>query len=199
VVPADTAGFSVNPVQRKLSLRASATGEVVLRSVRLPGDAVLPGSRGLSSALSCLSEARFGIVWGAVGAAATCYRTALSHACQREQFGRRIAGFQLTQRKLVEMAVAVTQASLLASRLGRLKEAGRLTPEQISIGKLSNVRAALDVARSARTVLGGSGITLDHPVFRHMVNLESVLTYEGTEEIHTLSIGKAITGFAAFR
>ncbi|MFC5724735.1 acyl-CoA dehydrogenase family protein [Streptomyces gamaensis] len=199
VVPAGTPGFTVNEVRGKLSLRASATGELVLESVRLPKDAVLPGSGGLSAPLSCLSEARFGIAWGAVGAARACYEAALTYAGQREQFGRPIAGFQLTQRKLAEMAVTVAQASLLAARLGRLKDAGRLDPAHISVGKLANVRTALEVARSARTVLGGNGITLEYPVFRHMVNLETVLTYEGTEEMHTLSIGKAVTGVQAFR
>ncbi|MEH6373873.1 acyl-CoA dehydrogenase family protein [Streptomyces sp. KLMMK] len=199
VVPAGTPGFTVNKITRKLSLRVSVTGELVLDGVRLPADAVLPGAAGLSGPLSCLSEARFGIVWGAVGAARACYGTALEYAGQREQFGRPLAGFQLTQRKLSEMAVQVAQASLLAARLGRLKDAGRLDPAQISVGKLANVRAALDIARSARTILGGNGITLEYPVFRHMVNLETVLTYEGTEEMHLLSIGKAVTGVQAFR
>ncbi|MFI0979752.1 acyl-CoA dehydrogenase family protein [Streptomyces sp. NPDC021093] len=199
VVPTSTPGFTVNQITRKLSLRASATGELVLESVRLPADAVLPGAKGLSGPLACLSEARFGIIWGAVGAARDCYETALAYAGQREQFGRPIAGFQLIQQKLSEMAVQVAQASLLASRLGRLKDAGRLDPTHISVGKLANVRAALDVARSARTILGGNGITLEYPVFRHMVNLETVLTYEGTEEMHMLSIGKAVTGVQAFR
>ncbi|MFI7102806.1 acyl-CoA dehydrogenase family protein [Streptomyces sp. NPDC050161] len=199
VVPTDTPGFTVNKITRKLSLRASVTGELVLESVRLPGNAMLPEARGLSGPLSCLSEARFGIIWGAVGAARACYETVLDYAGQREQFGRPIAGFQLTQQKLSEMAVQITQASLLAARLGRLKDNGTLQPVQISVGKLANVRAALDVARSARTILGGNGITLEYPVFRHMVNLETVLTYEGTEEMHLLSIGKAVTGVQAFR
>ncbi|MEU1677059.1 acyl-CoA dehydrogenase family protein [Streptomyces roseifaciens] len=199
VVPAGTPGFTVNKITRKLSLRVSVTGELVLDGVRLPADAVLPGAAGLSGPLSCLSEARFGIVWGAVGAARACYETALEYAGWREQFGRPLTGFQLTQRKLSEMAVQVAQASLLAARLGRLKDAGRLDPAQISVGKLANVRAALDIARSARTILGGNGITLEYPVFRHMVNLETVLTYEGTEEMHLLSIGKAVTGVQAFR
>ncbi|MCB5910851.1 acyl-CoA dehydrogenase family protein [Streptomyces pinistramenti] len=199
VVPTGTPGFTVNRISRKLSLRASVTGELVLESVRLPASAVLPEARGLSGPLTCLSEARFGIIWGAVGAARACYETVLNYAGQREQFGRPLAGFQLTQRKLSEMAVQITQASLLAARLGRLKDRGELRPVQISVGKLANVRAALDVARSARTILGGNGITLEYPVFRHMVNLETVLTYEGTEEMHLLSIGKAVTGVQAFR
>ncbi|MFG2228158.1 acyl-CoA dehydrogenase family protein [Streptomyces sp. NPDC048644] len=199
VVPTDTPGFTVNQITRKLSLRASVTGELVLESVRLPGNSMLPEARGLSGPLTCLSEARFGIIWGAVGAARACYETVLDYAGQREQFGRPIAGFQLTQQKLAEMAVQITQASLLAARLGRLKDSGTLQPVQISVGKLANVRAALDVARSARTILGGNGITLEYPVFRHMVNLETVLTYEGTEEMHLLSIGKAVTGVQAFR
>ncbi|ASU78329.1 acyl-CoA dehydrogenase [Actinopolyspora erythraea] len=199
VVPTDLPGVTVNEIGRKLSLRASATGELVLDSVRLPADALLPEGYGLSAPLSCLNEARFGIVWGVVGAARACYQAALSYAGEREQFGRSIAGFQLTQRKLADMAVSVTQASLLAMRLGRLKEAGRLTPVRISAGKLANVRAALEIARTARTILGGNGITLEYPVLRHVVNLETVLTYEGTEEMHELSIGKAITGVSAFR
>lgn len=199
VVPTDTPGFSARPIERKLSLRASATAELVLDEVRLPGSAVLPGCSGLSGALSCLNDGRFGIVWGMVGAARTCYRTALSYATQREQFGRPIAGFQLTQAKLADMTVAVGQAALLANRLGRLKDGGRLDPAHLSLGKLANARAALEVARTARTILGGSGITLEYPVFRHLVNLETVLTYEGTDEMHALSVGKALTGLSAFR
>ncbi|MFI2211512.1 acyl-CoA dehydrogenase family protein [Streptomyces sp. NPDC020141] len=199
VVPTGTPGLTVNAIPRKMSLRASATGELVLDSVRLPREAVLPAAEGLGGPLSCLSEARFGIAWGVVGAARACYETALSYAVRREQFGRPIAGFQLTQRKLAEMAISVTHASLLAARLGALKDAGRLGPAQISVGKLANARAALDVARSARSILGGNGITLDYPVFRHLVNLETVVTYEGTEEMHLLSIGRAVTGVSAFR
>ncbi|MGH3718523.1 MAG: acyl-CoA dehydrogenase family protein [Pseudonocardiaceae bacterium] len=200
VVPTDTPGFSAREVKGKLSLRASVTGELVFDSLRLPGDAqLLPESAGLSGPLSCLGEARYGIVWGVVGAARTCYETALAYAHHRHQFGRSIAGFQMTQQKLAGMAVGLTQAGLLAARLGRLKDAGELRPTHISVGKLANVRAALDIARTARTILGSSGITLDYPVFRHMVNLETVLTYEGTEEMHALSIGKALTGLSAFR
>jgi glutaryl-CoA dehydrogenase len=199
VVPTDTPGFTANEVKHKLSLRASLTAELVLEGVRLPGDAVFPEVRGLKGPLSCLNEARYGILWGAVGAARTCYETALSYAKDREQFGQPIAGFQLTQGKLADMVVAVNQAALTASRIGRLKDAEQLHPAQVSFGKMANVRAALDVARTARTVLGGNGITLEYPVFRHMTNLETVLTYEGTEEMHALSIGQAVTGIAAFR
>jgi glutaryl-CoA dehydrogenase len=199
VVPTDTPGFTANEVKHKLSLRASLTAELVLEGVRLPADAVFPEVTGLKGPLSCLNEARYGILWGAVGAARACYEAALAYAMSREQFGRPIAGFQLTQRKLAEMVVAVNQASLTAARIGRLKDAHELHPAQVSFGKMANVHAALDVARTARTVLGGNGITLEYPVFRHMTNLETVLTYEGTEEMHTLSIGQALTGLPAFR
>jgi glutaryl-CoA dehydrogenase len=199
VVPTDTPGFTANEVKHKLSLRASLTAELVLEGVRLSADAVFPEVRGLKGPLSCLNEARYGILWGAVGAARTCYETARSYAVDREQFGQPIAGFQLTQRKLADMVVAVNQAGLTAARIGRLKDAEQLHPAQVSFGKMANVRAALDVARTARTVLGGNGITLEYPVFRHMTNLETVLTYEGTEEMHALSIGQAVTGIPAFR
>ncbi|MEJ2865807.1 acyl-CoA dehydrogenase family protein [Actinomycetospora flava] len=199
VVPTDTPGFTANEIKHKLSLRASLTAELVLEGVRLPADAVFPEVAGLKGPLSCLNEARYGILWGAVGAARNCYEAALSYAKDREQFGQPIAGFQLTQRKLADMVVAVNQAGLTASRIGRLKDAEQLHPAQVSFGKMANVRAALDVARTARTVLGGNGITLEYPVFRHMTNLETVLTYEGTEEMHALSIGQAVTGIAAFR
>jgi glutaryl-CoA dehydrogenase len=199
VVPTDAPGFTANEVKHKLSLRASLTAELVLEGVRLPADAVFPEVRGLKGPLSCLNEARYGILWGAVGAARACYESALAYAGDREQFGRPIAGFQLTQRKFADMVVAVNQASLVAQQIGRLKDAGTLHPAQVSFGKMANVRAALDVARTARTVLGGNGITLEYPVFRHMTNLETVLTYEGTEEMHALSIGQAVTGLAAFR
>jgi glutaryl-CoA dehydrogenase len=199
VVPTGTPGFSASEVTRKMSLRASLTGELVMDDVRLPADAVLPGVRGLKGPLSCLSEARFGILWGALGAARACFEAALDYAGTREQFGRPIAGFQLTQQKLTEMAVRIGTGSLLAHHLATRKEAGTLTPEQVSVGKLNNVRLAIDIARSARTVLGANGISLEYPVMRHANNLESVLTYEGTEEIHTLAIGKALTGLDAFR
>jgi glutaryl-CoA dehydrogenase len=199
VVPTGTAGFSAAEITHKMSLRASLTGELVMDDVRLPADAVLPGVRGLKGPLSCLTEARFGIVWGALGAARACFEAALDYAGAREQFGRPIAGFQLTQQKLTEMAVRIGTGSLLAHHLAARKEAGTLTPEQVSVGKLNNVRLAIDIARTARTVLGANGISLEYPVIRHANNLESVLTYEGTEEIHTLAIGKALTGLDAFR
>lgn len=199
LVPTDTPGFTANAVGRKLSLRASVTAELVLDGVRVPAEAMFPEVTGLKGPLSCLNEARYGILWGAVGAARSCYQAALSYALDREQFDRPVAGFQLTQRKLADMVVAVNQAGLTAARVGRLKDARQVAPSQISFGKMANVRAALDVARSARTVLGGNGITLEYPVFRHMTNLETVLTYEGTEEMHALSIGQALTGLPAFR
>ena len=199
VVPTDSVGFSTNDVHRKLSLRASVTSELVLEDVRLPADAVLPGVSSMRGPLSCLNEARFGILFGAVGAARACYEAALDYAGGRLQFGRPIAGFQLTQRKLVEMLVSVNRAALVALHLGRRKDAGDLTAAQVSFGKFDNVRQALDVAREARSVLGANGITLDYPVIRHMNNLESVFTYEGTNEIHTLVLGQAITGIPAFR
>jgi glutaryl-CoA dehydrogenase len=197
--PAGTKGFTARSVGQKLSLRASVTSELVFDSCRLPGDALLPESRGLGSALSCLNEARYGITWGAVGAARDCYLTALEYATTRRQFGSPIADFQLTQAKLVEMAVELAKSQLLAWRLGRLKEAGGLRPEQVSLGKLNNVRQALRIARAARTILGANGISLEYPVLRHANNLESVLTYEGTEEIHMLVLGQAVTGRSAFR
>ncbi|MFA9430288.1 acyl-CoA dehydrogenase family protein [Egicoccus sp. AB-alg2] len=198
VVPTDTPGFEARDVGHKLSLRASVTSELVLTDVRLPADAVLPDVVGLKGPLSCLNEARFGILWGAVGAARACFEAALDYAGTREQFGQPIAGFQLTQRKLVEMFLALTKAAMLAHRLGRMKDAGTLTKDLVSIGKLDNVRAALEIARTARGVLGANGITLEYPVMRHAANLESVATYEGTEEIHTLTLGRALTGLSAF-
>jgi glutaryl-CoA dehydrogenase len=198
VVPTDTPGFQANDIHRKLSLRASVTSELVLTDCRLPASAVLPGVAGMRGPLSCLSEARFGIVFGAVGAARACYEAALDYATERQQFGRPIAGFQLVQRKLVEMLVAVNRAALVALHLGRRKDRGEITPAQVSFGKFDNVRQALDVAREARNVLGANGITLEYPVIRHMNNLESVFTYEGTNEIHTLVLGQAITGQPAF-
>ncbi len=199
VVPTDTPGFSATKIQRKLSLRASVTAELAFEDLRLPGDAVFPEVRGLKGPLSCLNEARYGILWGAVGAARACYEEALAYTLEREQFGQPLASFQLTQKKLAEMCIAVNNASLAAVQIGRLKDSGELDPAQVSYGKLGNVRAALDVARTARTMLGGAGITLDHGVMRHMNNLETVMTYEGTEEMHTLSIGAALTGIRAFR
>ncbi|SEG77958.1 glutaryl-CoA dehydrogenase [Thermomonospora echinospora] len=199
LVPAGTPGFTASDIHRKLSLRASVTSELVLDDVRLPGDAVLPGVTGLKGPLGCLSEARYGILWGAVGAGRACYEAAVEYAKTREQFGRPIGSFQLTQEKLAWMEIALGQAGLTALHVGRLKDAGEVTPQQVSFGKLANVRAALDVARQARTILGANGITLEYPVIRHMNNLESVLTYEGTQEIHTLVLGQAITGISAYR
>jgi len=198
IVPTDTPGFSTNDIHGKLSLRASVTSELVLNDVRIPGGAVLPGVVGMKGPLSCLNEARFGILFGVMGAARACYEAALDYAKERTQFDRPIAGFQLTQRKLVDMMVAINRGMLVALHLGRMRDAGTLGVEQVSFGKLDNVRMALDVARSARSVLGANGITLEYPVIRHMNNLESVFTYEGTNEIHTLILGKAITGESAF-
>lgn len=199
VVPTDSPGFVANSIKHKMSLRASITSELVLDEVRLPGTAMLPDATGLGAALRCLNEARFGIIWGSMGAARSCLETAIDYAASREQFGRPIAAFQLTQAKLADMSVAVNRGLLLAAHLGRLKEAGRLRPEQVSFGKLNNVRDALEVCRTARTILGANGISLEYPVMRHMANLESVLTYEGTGEMHTLVLGQALTGIAAFR
>jgi glutaryl-CoA dehydrogenase len=198
LVPRNTPGFRTRNITHKLSLRASTTSELVLDNCRLPADAVLPKATRLGAALACLNEARFGIIWGAVGAARACYKAALDYAVTRTQFGRPIAAFQLTQRKLVDMATRVNTSLLLALHLGRLNDAGVLRPEQVSFGKLHNVGSALDVARTARTVLAANGITGEYPVMRHMANLESVLTYEGTGEIHTLIVGQALTGLAAF-
>jgi len=194
VVPTDVKGFSATDIHRKLSLRASVTSELTLEDVRLPGDAVLPEVKGMRGPLSCLTEARFGICWGSVGAGRACYESALEYSKTRVQYGRPIAGFQLTQRKLVDMMLELQKAQLVAWRLGVLKDAGQLDPRQISVGKLNNVREALSVAREARTILGASGITTEYPVMRHANNLESVLTYEGTSEIHTLILGEALTG-----
>lgn len=199
LVPRGTPGFEAHPIKHKLSLRASITAELVLQDVRLPASALLPEARGLSAPLSCLNEARFGILFGAVGAARDCLTTALDYAGERVQFGRPIAGFQLTQKKLADMTLSLSNAMLLAAHLGRLKDAGRIRPEQISAGKLNNVRAALAIARECRTILGGSGITTEYSPLRHASNLESVLTYEGTAEVHTLVVGQALTGIAAYR
>jgi glutaryl-CoA dehydrogenase len=198
IVPTDSPGFTANDIHHKLSLRASITSELVLDGVRLPADAVLPNVVGLKGPLSCLNEARFGILFGAVGAGRASYEAALAYAKERVQFGSPIASYQLTQRKLVEMMVKVNQGMLLSVHLGRKHDDGTLTAEQISFGKMENVRTGLEVARDARSILGANGITLDYPVIRHMNNLESVYTYEGTNEVHTLILGQAITGFAAF-
>ncbi|MBO8203131.1 acyl-CoA dehydrogenase family protein [Streptomyces smyrnaeus] len=199
VVPTDAPGFSAPEIKHKLSLRASVTSELVLDEVRLPADAVLPGAEGLRGPLSCLSHARYGIVWGSMGAARSCFEAALAYAKQREQFGKPLAAFQLTQAKLADMAVELHKGVLLAHHLGTRMDAGRLRPEQISFGKLNNTREAIRICRAARTVLGANGISLEYPVMRHSTNLESVLTYEGTVEMHQLVLGKALTGFDAFR
>ncbi|HEU4526456.1 MAG TPA: acyl-CoA dehydrogenase family protein [Actinomycetota bacterium] len=198
LVPTDTPGFSSQDIHRKLSLRASVTSELILDDVRLPADAVLPGVRGMRGPLSCLTEARYGIVWGSMGAARACFGSALSYAKDRVQWGRPIAGFQLTQRKLTDMALEIDKGMLLALHLGRMKDEGRLAPQHVSMGKLNNVRVALEIAREARSILGANGITLEYPVIRHMNNLESVYTYEGTNEIHTLIVGEALTGLRAY-
>jgi glutaryl-CoA dehydrogenase len=197
-VETDTPGFSAREVEHKLSLRASVTSELHLEDVRLPGSALLPGTTGLGSALKCLNEARFGIAWGTVGAAMACFESALEYSKLRPQFGRPIAGFQLTQAKLADMLTAITQGQLVALQLGRLKDGGRLRPAQVSLAKRANSMMALEVARTARSILGGNGISLEHPIFRHMVNLETVITYEGTHEIHTLVLGQDLTGIAAY-
>ena len=199
LVPAGTPGFTTQDIHQKLSLRASITSELLLDDVRLPASAQLPEATGLKGPLSCLNEARYGIVWGAVGAARACFEAALDYSKERVQFGKPIASFQLQQQKLATMALEVNRASLLAHHLGRLKDAGTLRPEHVSMGKLGNVNAALEVARTARQVLGANGVTLEYPVIRHMNNLESVVTYEGTADVHALVIGGALTGIQAFR
>jgi glutaryl-CoA dehydrogenase len=199
VVPTDTPGFSAPAIHKKMSLRASVTSELVLDEVRLPRDAVLPEVSSLKGPLSCLNEARFGIVFGAIGAARACFEAALAYSTERTAFGRPIGGFQIQQQKLARMATEVNRGTLLALHLGRLKDAGALRPEQVSMGKLANVDAALDVARTARQVLGANGISLEYPVIRHMNNLESVVTYEGTADVHALVVGGALTGIQAFR
>jgi glutaryl-CoA dehydrogenase len=199
LVPKGTKGFTTQDIHKKLSLRASVTSELLLDDVRLPAEAVLPEVNSLKGPLSCLNEARYGIVWGAAGAARACYEAALSYSLDRIQFGRPIAAAQIQQQKLAQMALEVNRATLLALHLGRMKDEGRLRPEQVSMGKLGNVNAALAVAREARQVLGANGVTLEYPVIRHMNNLESVVTYEGTADIHALVIGAALTGIQAFR
>ncbi|GLZ43927.1 glutaryl-CoA dehydrogenase [Actinomycetospora sp. NBRC 106375] len=199
VVPTDTPGFTASAIGPKLGMRASVQAEITLDGVELADDAVLPGVVGLRGPFTCLDEARYGILWGAMGAARDAYSDALSHALAREQFGTPIAGFQLTQQKLVDMVLEIQKGALVALRTGRQKDAGTLPPAQISLGKLNNVREALAVCRSARTILGGDGLTLEHSPMRHAANLEGVRTYEGTDEIHTLILGRAITGVPAFR
>ena len=199
LVPRGTRGFTARDIHKKLALRASITSELHMDSVRLPSSAVLPGVTGLRGPLSCLTEARFGIAWGVTGAARACLESAISYGTTRTQFGKAIAGFQLTQSKLAWMAVSLYQAQLLALHLGRLKEAGSLTPVQVSAGKMANARTAIDIARQARTILAANGVTLEYPVIRHANNLEAVITYEGTEEIHALALGDALTGISAYR
>jgi glutaryl-CoA dehydrogenase len=200
VVPTDSPGFSAPEIKKKLSLRASVTSELVLEDVRLPADAMLPSAAGLSGPLACLSEARFGIVFGALGAARDCLETTIDYARSREVFDKPLAAYQLTQRKLADMAVELGKGMLLALHLGRLKDSpDGVRPEQISFGKLNNVREAIAIARECRTILAANGVTLEYPVMRHANNLESVLTYEGTSEVHQLVIGQALTGESAFR
>ena len=199
IVEKGTAGFSAPEIHKKISLRASVTSELVLQDVRVPAESMLPGASTLRGPLSCLNEARYGIVWGAVGAGRACFEEALSYAKERIVFGKPISAYQLTQQKLAEMALEVNRGTLVALHIGRMKDAGTLRQEHVSLGKMGNVRGALDVCRSARTILGGNGITLEYPVIRHMNNLESVLTYEGTHEVHTLVVGQALTGDSAFR
>jgi glutaryl-CoA dehydrogenase len=199
LVPRGARGFTTRSIHKKMSLRASVTAELNFDEVKLPAEAMLPGVSGLKGPLSCLTEARYGIAWGVLGSARSCLETAVEYARTREQFGKPIGGFQLTQGKLAWMLADLTKAQLLALHLGRLKEAGPLTPEQVSLAKMANVRTAIDIARQARTILGANGITLEYPVIRHANNLESVLTYEGTEEIHALALGHALTGISAYR
>ena len=199
VVPANTPGFSAPVIHKKMSLRASVTSELVLDDVRLPESAMLPEAKGLSGPLSCLNEARFGIVFGAMGAARDCLETARDYAQSREIFDKPLAAFQITQTKLADMALELGKGTLLALHLGRLKDAGNITPQQVSVGKLNNVREAIAIARECRTILAAAGITLEFPVMRHANNLESVLTYEGTSEVHQLIIGQTLTGHSAFR
>jgi glutaryl-CoA dehydrogenase len=198
LVPRGTRGFSTRDIGRKLSLRASVTSELVLDGCRLPATAVLPGVKGMKGPLSCLNEARYGVAWGSMGAARACFESALTYAKTRVQFDRPIGGFQLTQAKLADMLTELSKGTLLALHLGRMKDQGTLRPEHVSLGKMNNVREAIEIARTARTILGANGVTLEYPVIRHMNNLESLLTYEGTNEIHTLILGQALTGISAF-
>lgn len=199
LVPKGTKGYSTLDIHKKLSLRASITSELILDEVRLPASAMLPGATSLRGPLSCLTEARYGIVWGAAGAARACLEAAIDYSTSRVQFGKPIASFQIQQQKLATMALDVNRSTILALHLGRLKDAGHLRPEQVSMGKLGNVNAALEVARTARQVLGANGITLEYPVMRHLTNLETVVTYEGTADVHALVVGNALTGIDAFR
>jgi len=198
LVPAGTAGFSATPIEPKLAMRASIQCDITLADVRVPADAILPGAQGLRGPFSCLNEARYGIIWGAMGAARDAYEAALAYALERRQFGKPIASFQLTQEKLVDMVLEIGKGLLVALHIGRMKDAGTLVPEQISFGKLNNVRTAIAIARQARTILGGNGVELEYSPMRHANNLEGVRTYEGTDEVHTLIMGRAITGIPAF-
>jgi glutaryl-CoA dehydrogenase len=198
LVPTDTPGFTAVPIEPKLAMRASIQCDVTLADVRVPADAILPGAAGLSGPFSCLNEARYGITWGAMGAARDAYEAALAYALDRRQFGKPIASFQLTQEKLVDMVLEIQKGLLVALHIGRMKDAGTLLPEQISFGKLNNVRTAIAIARQARTILGGNGVALDYSPMRHASNLEGVRTYEGTDEVHILIMGRAITGIPAF-
>ncbi len=197
-VPTNAKGFSAHPIERKLSLRASVTSELVLDNCRVPDSTAFPEVRGLRGPLACLNEARFGIIWGSMGAARSCYETALEYSKSRLQFDRPIGAFQITQEKLVNMLLELGKGTLLALHIGRMKDAGTAHSSHVSFGKLNNVREALAIAREARTILGANGVTLEYPIIRHMNNLESVLTYEGTSEVHTLILGQAITGLSAF-
>ena len=199
LVPTDTPGFSAKDIEHKLSLRASVQCELLFEDLRLPADAMLPEAKGLRAPFACLGEARYGIIWGAMGAARDCYECALEYSKKRIQFDKPIASFQLTQQKLVDMVLEIEKGLLVALHVGRMKDEGRVRPEHISFGKLNNVREALKIAREARTILGGNGVTLEYPVMRHMGNLESVRTYEGTDEVHILVLGNALTGMPAFR
>jgi glutaryl-CoA dehydrogenase len=199
LVPTETEGFHAKDITGKFSMRSSIQCDRSLEDVRLPESAMLPGVKDLRGPFACLNEARYGIIWGAMGAARDCYEAALSYARDREQFGKPIASFQLVQKKLADMMIEIQKGTLLALHIGRMKDEGTLRPEQISVGKLNNVREAIEIAREARTIFGGNGVTLEYPIMRHMNNLESVRTYEGTDEVHTLILGNAITGIPAFR
>jgi len=199
VVPTDTAGFTATPIEPKLSMRASIQCDIELTDVRLPADALLPNAKGLRGPFECLNEARYGIIWGSMGAARDAWQVAVDYSKERLQFDKPLAGYQLTQEKLVNMALEINKGFLLALHLGRLKDAGQLQPHQISVGKLNNCREAIEIARECRSILGGNGITLDYSPLRHANNLESVRTYEGTDEVHTLVLGNKITGIPAFR
>ena len=199
VVPTDSPGFKATPIVQKLSMRASIQCDIELEDIRLPGTALLPKAKGLRGPFECLNEARYGIIWGAMGAARDSYYAALDYSKERLQFGRPLAGYQITQLKLVNMALEINKGILLALQVGRLKDAGTLQPHQISVGKLNNCREAIEICREARAMLGGNGVTLDYSPLRHANNLESVRTYEGTDEVHTLILGNHITGIPAFR